>query len=105
VVCVDHYRQEIREQMSRATASGAVEITINSAEVSAALRAGNSPPNACIDAFREELRPGDIVLDAPAIGMTVKYLLPRDTEGRRAVRLMSCHQVDVRLMHERPHLD
>jgi hypothetical protein len=66
VVSVDHYRQEIREQMSRATATGAVEITINSAEVSAALPAGNSPANACIDAMREELRPGDIVLDAPA---------------------------------------
>ena len=79
MVSVDHYRQEIREQMSRATASGAVEITINSAEVSAALRAGNSPPNACIDAMREGLKPGDIVLDAPAIGMTVKYLLPRGT--------------------------
>jgi hypothetical protein len=44
VVSVDHYRQELREQMSRAAATGAVEIAINSAEVSAAVRAGNSPP-------------------------------------------------------------
>ena len=101
MVSVDHYRQEIREQMSRATASGAVEITINSAEVSAALRAGNSPPNACIDAMREGLKPGDIVLDAPAIGMTVKYLLPRGT-GRATRRNPSSR---CQLMHERPHLD
>jgi hypothetical protein len=85
VVSVDHYRQEIREQMSRATASGAVEITINSSEVSAALRAGSSPPNACIDAMREELRPGDTELDHPGIGMTVKYLLPRGSRHGRAI--------------------
>ena len=85
MVSVDHYRQEIREQMSCASAKGAGEITINSAEVSAALRAGNSPPNACIDAMREELRPGDIVLDDPGAGMMVTYLLPRG--GSRKVEV------------------
>jgi hypothetical protein len=68
--------------MSRATASGAIEVTINSAEVSAELRVGNSPPNAWIDAMREELKPGDIVLDARAIGMTGQIsIASRDTEG------------------------
>jgi hypothetical protein len=64
---------------SKCRAPPPVEITINSAEVSTALPAGNFPANARIDAMREELRLGDIVLDAPAIGMTVKYLLPRGT--------------------------
>jgi hypothetical protein len=85
MVSMDHFRQELLAQLVRRAHSGAVDMLINSAELSRSL-GGDASPNSkmssCRDAMQEEIRPGDTVLinrdSGP--GMTVRYLLPR-TDG------------------------
>jgi 5-methylcytosine-specific restriction protein A len=82
LVSVDHFRQEILAQMSRATRHGSIDIVINSGELYRSL--GGYPGSmhgmpACCDAMRAEMVPGDILLveQTSGPGMTVRYRLPR----------------------------
>jgi hypothetical protein len=82
MVSMDHFRHELLAQLGRGAHSGAIDMLINSAELSRSL-GGDASPNSkmssCCDAMQEEIRPGDTVLinrdSGP--GMTVRYLLPR----------------------------
>jgi Rad3-related DNA helicase len=79
MVSVDQYMQELRSQMDRAMARGALDTLVNAGELCRALRGGIAATDACIKAMKGELKPGDIVIiEAGAgVGMTVRYLLPR----------------------------
>lgn len=68
--------------MERASAHGMPDILINAGELCRTLRGSIVATDACCNAMREELRPGDLVLiEAGAgVGMTVRYHLPRDLE-------------------------
>jgi Rad3-related DNA helicase len=80
MVSIDHYRQDLRTQLARATANGAVDILINAGELCRKRRRGIAATDASCRAMKEEMKPGDVVLiEAGAgVGMTVRYLLPRD---------------------------
>jgi hypothetical protein len=79
MVSIDHFRQEIRAQMSRAASHGATFILINGGELRRKLRGDEASVEACSKAMRAELNPGDIVLieASPGVGMTIRYMLPR----------------------------
>jgi Xaa-Pro aminopeptidase len=79
MVSVYQYRQELRAQMERAAARGALDILVNAGELCRTLHGRIGPTDACCKAMREELKPDDVVLiDAGAgVGMTVRYRLPR----------------------------
>ena len=79
MVSIDHYRQELRAQLERAAANGAVDLLINAGELCRKRRKGIAATDACCKAMRDEMKPGDIVLiEAGAgVGMTVRYRLPR----------------------------
>jgi hypothetical protein len=82
LVSVDHFRQELRAQMKRATKHGSIDIVINSGELYRSL--GGYPGSlhgmpTCCDAMRAEMKPGDVLLveQTSGPGMTVRYRLPR----------------------------
>jgi Rad3-related DNA helicase len=79
MVSVDHFGQELRSQMTRAASNGATDILINGGELCRTLRGDRASMEACSNAMRAELKPGDIVfIEAGAgVGMTVQYQLPR----------------------------
>ena len=81
MVSMDHFKHELLAQLGRGARSGAIDMLINSAELSRSLGGDAGPDrkmSSCCDA-QEEIRPGDTVLinrdSGP--GMTVRYLLPR----------------------------
>jgi hypothetical protein len=82
MVSVDHFRQELVAQMSRAAKHGSIETVVNSVKLYRSL--GGYPGSlhgmpACCDAMRAEMKPGDILLveQTSGPGMTVRYRLPR----------------------------
>jgi hypothetical protein len=82
MVSVDHFRQELLAQMSRAAKVGLIDVLINSGELYRSL--GGYPGSmhgmpSCCDAMQAEIKAGDTVLieRASGAGMTVRYLLPR----------------------------
>jgi hypothetical protein len=79
MVSVDHFRQELQAQMDRAAANGATDILINGGELCRTLRGNSASMEACSNAMRAELKPGDIVFieAGMGVGMTVQYRLPR----------------------------
>jgi hypothetical protein len=84
MVSIDHFRQELQAQMSRAANGGFIDVMINSGELYRCL--GGYPGSKhgmplCCDAMQAEMKSGDIlVLDrSSGSGMTVRYLLPRAT--------------------------
>jgi hypothetical protein len=79
MVSVDQYKQELRAQMERAVAHGALDILINAGELCGTLHGRVEPSDDCCKAMGEELKPGDVVLieAAAGVGMTVRYRLPR----------------------------
>jgi cobalamin biosynthesis protein CbiD len=79
MVSADHYRQELRSQMGRATSHGATEILINGGELCRTLGEGITATDACTKAMRAELKPGDtVIIEAgEGVGMTVRYRFPR----------------------------
>ena len=82
MVSVDHFRQELLAQMGRASASGAIDMLVNSGELHPSLGghlgSAHGMPSCC-EAMQAEIQPGDILLveKANGAGMTVRYLLPR----------------------------
>jgi hypothetical protein len=82
MVSIDHFRQELLAQMTRATKVGLIDVLINSGELYRSL--GGYPGSirgmpSCCDAMQAEIKPGDTLLveRTNGAGMTVRYLLPR----------------------------
>jgi hypothetical protein len=78
----DHFRQELRAQMGRATERGAIDMLVTSGELFDALPKGIRPDlgiGFCCDAMRDEMVSGDVVLleRENGSGMTVRFMLPR----------------------------
>jgi hypothetical protein len=79
MVSTDHFRRELRAQLSRASASGSQETLVNAGELHRML--GGYPGSqhglaGCREAMHAEMQPGDLVLEHGA-DLTVRYQLPR----------------------------
>jgi hypothetical protein len=82
MVTIDHFRQGLLAQMSRAAIRGRIDVLINSGELYRTL--GGYPGSthgmpSCWDAMQAEMKLGDtLLLDRTSgVGMTIRYLLPR----------------------------
>jgi hypothetical protein len=80
MVSIDHFGQELREQMGRAVISGAKDVLINSLDLCSSIPKGGYATESCCDAMQDEMKPGDVLLieRTHGAGMTVRYLLPRN---------------------------
>jgi hypothetical protein len=76
---VDHFKQELLAQMSRAATQGRIDILVNSGEPCRSIRMGDLQMSTCCDAMQEDIKAGDVLLVelTNGAGMTVRYLLPR----------------------------
>ena len=81
MVSFDHFRLELLTQMAEAATKGQLAILINSHELCRSFRTGSSWSSSCCNAMEAEMTVGDtlIVERANQSGMTVRYLLPRNT--------------------------
>ena len=81
MISVNHFRQELTEQMGRASASGAKDVLINSLDLSGSILMGNSATESCCDAMQDAMKAGDIlhIERTHSAGMTVRYLLSRES--------------------------
>ena len=81
---INHFRQELTEQMGRASASGAKDVLINSLDLCASIPKGNYAADSCCNAMQDEMKAGDVLLidRNHSAGMTVRYFLPRVTNSR-----------------------
>ena len=79
MVSTDHFRQELRVQLARATTAGLIDVLVNSGELCRSITKCSSESASCCDAMQEEFKMGDtLLLDRTnGAGMTVRYLLPR----------------------------
>ena len=79
MVSVDHFRQELLAQMSRAATQGRIDILVNSGELCRSIRRGDLQMSTWCDAMQEKIKAGDVFLveRTNGAGMTVRYLLPR----------------------------
>ena len=81
---MNNFQKELADRFSRALEDGKTSIKVNSGELHRAL-GGYPGPNhrmpVCCDAMYQEMRAGDLILNAPAKGkgasLTIRYLLPR----------------------------
>ena len=78
----EHFAQELRTQMGRATTRGALDVMVCAGELFRSLPLGGHPDleiGYCCDAMCDELSFGDIVLipSGNGSGMTVRFMLPR----------------------------
>ena len=80
MVSIDHFGQEMREQIGRAATSGATDVLINSLDLCGSIPQGNYAAESCCDAMQDEMKAGDVLLieRTHSAGMTVRYLLPRN---------------------------
>jgi hypothetical protein len=81
MISINHFRQELTEQMGRASASGAKDVLINSLDLCASIPKGNYAADSCCNAMQDEMKAGDVLLidRNHTAGMTVRYFLPRVT--------------------------
>jgi hypothetical protein len=84
----DHFRQELKAQLGRASARGANHVLINVRDLHSSL--GDVPNSkddlmACRLAMRSEMIAGDVLIVAEdnQAGMTVRYALPRQIKTPR----------------------
>ena len=83
MVSIDHFRQELLAQMSRAAAQGRMDILVNSGELCRSMRKGDLRMSTCCDAMQEEIKAGDVLVErTDGAEMTVRYLLPRAVNSR-----------------------
>ena len=84
MISIDHFRQELTEQMGRASASGAKEVLINSLDLCASIPKGNYAADSCCNAMQDEMRAGDVLhIDRNhSAGMTSAIFCPRVTNSR-----------------------
>jgi hypothetical protein len=62
MVSIDHFGQELREQMGRAVISGAKGVLINSLDMCSSIPKGGYATESCCDAMQDEMKPGDVLL-------------------------------------------
>jgi hypothetical protein len=81
MVSVDHFRLELLTQMAEAATRGQLDILINSEELCRSIRTGSSWSSSCCNAMETEMKLGDTLIlgRADQAGMTILYLLPRNT--------------------------
>ena len=82
MVSTDHFRQELRTQMDRATKHGSPNVLINAPDLyksAGGYPGSNNGMPLCCDAMQDEMQPGDLLLieRSSGAGMTVRYFLPR----------------------------
>jgi hypothetical protein len=79
LVSIDHFRQELLAQMSRAATQGRIDILANSGELCRSIRRGDLQMSTCSDAMQKEIKAGDVLLveRTNGAGMIVRYRLPR----------------------------
>jgi UDP-N-acetylmuramyl pentapeptide synthase len=79
LVSVDHFRQELLAQMSRAATQGRIDILVTSGEFCRSIRRSDLQMSTCCDASQEEIKAGDVLLveRTNGAGLIVCYLLPR----------------------------
>ena len=84
MVSIDHFRLELLTQMAEAATKGQLDILINSRVLCRTIRSGSSWSSSCCSAMEAEMKVGDmmIVERANQPGMTVRYLLPRNTRQK-----------------------
>ena len=80
----DHYSQELNAQFGRAVSRGMLHILINVRELHSSL--GDFPDSndklvSCRLVMRNEMKAGDVIVveEDHLVGMTVRYLLPRES--------------------------
>lgn len=81
---IDDFRQELRKQLARASASGAKSVQINSGDLHREVGGYPGPKHAlpsCCNAMIEAKRTGDVIVSQPPKGkgatLTIRYKLPR----------------------------
>ena len=78
---LDHFRQELHDQMQHASAWGAKAVVINARELHSSFGDFLGPHHQpkCSDVMEEEMVDGDVVLadKSDADGLTIRYQLPR----------------------------
>jgi hypothetical protein len=81
MVSISHFRLELLTQMAEAATMGQLDILINSQDLCRTFRTGSSWSSSCCNAMEAEMNVGDtlIVERASPAGMTVRYVLPRNT--------------------------
>ena len=84
MVSTDHFRHELRAMLERRANCGAINMLVSSGELYRSLGGTPGPDNkmiSCCDAMQGEIRLGDtVVLERySGAGMTVRYLLPRQS--------------------------
>jgi hypothetical protein len=81
MVSVDHFAHELRTQLRNGAEQGATTIVITSGDFCKNIRMGSGSTQACCEAMKAEVRPGDDVLvSSSGAGMTVRYRLPRTSK-------------------------
>ena len=63
MVSIDHFRQELLAQMSRAATQGRLDILVNSGELCRSIRNGDLRMSTCCDAMQEEIKAGDVLVE------------------------------------------
>ena len=81
MLSIDHFRLELLTQRAEAATKGQLDILINSQELCRTFRTCSSWLSCC-NAMEAEMKVGDtlVVERANQAGMTVRYLLPRNTQ-------------------------
>lgn len=99
---IDKFRQELRDQLERATKRRAQNIVINSGELHRAV--GDYPgPNQCLhsccDVMKAEMITGDAIIGDPensqAAALTIRYQLPRPDKTEAAQERKPALQVEL----------
>jgi hypothetical protein len=58
MISINHFRQELTEQMGRASASGAKDVLINSLDLSGSILMGSYETESCCDAMQDAMKAG-----------------------------------------------
>lgn len=87
----DHYSQELSPQLGRAATRGVSHILINARELHSSLGDfpdANDKMVSCRLAMRTEMKDDDVLLvtEDNAVGMTVRYVLPRSAHRPKQSR-------------------
>lgn len=79
MVSYDHFRIALITRLRLAESEGQKEITITSVEFCNSFRKGGLDIDACCQAMKDELKPGDVVEQErdSGIGLVIRYQLPR----------------------------
>ena len=79
MVSYDHFRIALLPRLRLAESEVRAEITITSIEFCASFRKGGLNMDACCEAMKDEMQPGDVVEQErdSGVGLTIRYQFPR----------------------------